>query len=236
MMNIHSVRGIFRHYGLRSGSLKFFSFGLMITSLGLTLSSPFAADDGIVSLFAPLSFSKAILGSVVAAKSLNESVAVPSPSANPLAALASTDNIVLFQVKGTVVRIPAGEGFADPALVRAIIEVESAGNPSARSSKGSQGLMQLMPATAKLMGVDHNDPQQNVEGGSLYLQQQVNGFRDVKLAIAAYNMGPTALRKAMRQAKANTWEELLAADESRTITLPVETKNYVKKVWSRSQA
>ncbi|MFZ4629304.1 MAG: lytic transglycosylase domain-containing protein [Blastocatellia bacterium] len=232
MMNKHSVRGIFRQCGLRSNSLNLVSFGLIITSLGLTLSAPLAVESGIVSLPLP----KAIFGSVVEAKSLTESVPVPFPLANSLTATSSTDNVKPLQIRGRMVRIPVGEGFADPAQVRAVIEVESAGNPSATSSKGAHGLMQLMPATAKLMGVDHNDPQQNVEGGSLYLQQQVNGFGDVKLAIAAYNMGPTALRKAMRQAKANTWEELLAADESRTINLPVETKNYVKKVWSRLQA
>lgn len=236
MMNKHFVRAIFTQCGLRSGRRNLGSFGLMITSLALTLSGPLFTDTILGSSLGPLSFPTTVFASVVEAKSLTVSALVPSNSINSLRAAALTDNVKPLQIRGRVVRIPVGEGFADPALVRAVIEVESAGNPSAISSKGAQGLMQLMPATAKLMGVDQNDPQQNVEGGSLYLQQQVNVFGDVKLAIAAYNMGPTALRKAMRQAKANTWDQLLTADESRLINLPVETKNYVKKVWSRLQA
>ena len=85
----------------------------------------------------------------------------------------------------------------DPALVRAVIHAESAFNPQAVSSKGAQGLMQLMPGTAKEVGVSNAlDASQNIRGGVNYLARMIelhNG--DVKLATAAYNAGPGAVRR-----------------------------------------
>ncbi len=85
----------------------------------------------------------------------------------------------------------------DPALVRAVIHAESAFNVKALSNKGAQGLMQLMPGTAKDLGVRNAfDANQNIEGGVKYLAgllQQFDG--DIKLATAAYNAGPNAVRK-----------------------------------------
>jgi hypothetical protein len=80
----------------------------------------------------------------------------------------------------------------DPALVRAVMRHESGFNPGAVSPKGAQGLMQLMPGTAALMGV-HNpfDPEQNVAGGVGYLRRCLDRFgQNVPLAVAAYNAGP----------------------------------------------
>lgn len=85
----------------------------------------------------------------------------------------------------------------DPALVRAVIHAESAFNVKALSNKGAQGLMQLMPGTAKDLGV-HNafDANQNIEGGVKYLAGLLKQFDgDIKLAIAAYNAGPNAVKK-----------------------------------------
>ncbi len=85
----------------------------------------------------------------------------------------------------------------DPALVRAVIHAESAFNPQAVSSKGAQGLMQLMPGTAEEVGVSNAlDASQNIRGGVNYLSRMIelhNG--DVKLATAAYNAGPGAVRR-----------------------------------------
>lgn len=85
----------------------------------------------------------------------------------------------------------------DPALVQAVIHAESAFNPQAVSSKGAQGLMQLMPGTAREVGVgDALDAEQNIRGGVTYLSRMIalhNG--DVKLATAAYNAGPGAVRR-----------------------------------------
>ncbi|MTH78569.1 lytic transglycosylase domain-containing protein [Paracoccus aestuariivivens] len=76
-----------------------------------------------------------------------------------------------------------------------LVQQESGWNPSARSHKGAQGLAQLMPGTAAKMGVNPNDPLQNLEGGARYLRQMYNTFGSWKLALAAYNAGPGAVAK-----------------------------------------
>jgi soluble lytic murein transglycosylase-like protein len=84
-----------------------------------------------------------------------------------------------------------------PDLVRAVIQVESGGNPRAFSNKGAMGLMQLMPATAREMGVRNPyDPTQNIRGGTAYLRQLLDKFGgDEALALAAYNAGAGAVTK-----------------------------------------
>ncbi len=84
-----------------------------------------------------------------------------------------------------------------PALVKAVIAAESGFDPYAVSRKGAQGLMQLMPGTARDLGVaDALDPWQNIDGGTRYLGKMIERFPgQLPLAVAAYNAGPEAVTR-----------------------------------------
>lgn len=116
-----------------------------------------------------------------------------------------------------LVREVAQKHGLDPNLAEAVMAQESGGRPDARSPVGATGLMQLMPGTAKDLGVDPNDPAQNVEGGVRYLKQQIDKF-GVAGGLAAYNAGPGRVMKV----------------GGRFDALPDETKNYVPSVMNRA--
>ena len=108
----------------------------------------------------------------------------------------------------------AGQRYrVDPALIRAVIQAESGGNPLAVSRAGARGLMQLMPDTAAELGVTNPfDPTQNIMGGTSYLRRLLDRYRgDVKLALAAYNWGMGNL-------------------ERHPEAMPRETKNFIAAV------
>jgi soluble lytic murein transglycosylase-like protein len=96
-----------------------------------------------------------------------------------------------------LIRDVARETDLSPALIRAVVAVESGFDPLAVSHKGAQGLMQLMPATAEAYGVDDaHDPRGNLEAGARHLRDLLRQYRgDLGLALAAYNAGPEAVRR-----------------------------------------
>lgn len=108
----------------------------------------------------------------------------------------------------------------DKNLIMAVINQESSFNPNATSDAGAEGLMQLMPDTARELGVSNAyDIQQNVDGGTKYLSELLNKYGNVKeLALAAYNAGPGTLANK-------------GVNNVQNISkLPSETRNYVYKV------
>ncbi|MFC0399680.1 lytic transglycosylase domain-containing protein [Paraburkholderia rhizosphaerae] len=85
----------------------------------------------------------------------------------------------------------------DSALLMAVIDVESGGDPQALSKQGAAGLMQLMPATGRSYGVaDPFDPRQNVLAGARFLRTLLTRFDSLELALAAYNAGEYAVRRS----------------------------------------
>ena len=105
----------------------------------------------------------------------------------------------------------AAQNGLDPNLLKALVYIESAGNYKAVSPKRAMGLTQLRIPTAREMGVKNVfNPQQNLLGGAKYLSQQLKAFKNESTALAAYNAGPTRVRRGN--------------------TLPTETRSYVKRV------
>ncbi|MCK4507199.1 MAG: lytic transglycosylase domain-containing protein [Desulfuromonadales bacterium] len=113
-----------------------------------------------------------------------------------------------------IIRRCANSYRLEEALVKAVIKVESDYQPRIVSKKGAQGLMQLIPETAKSLKVNNPfDPSENIRGGSEYLRRMLDLFNnDVELALAAYNSGPSTVQRYGGIPPYN------------------ETRNYVKKV------
>ncbi|HEY1963619.1 MAG TPA: transglycosylase SLT domain-containing protein, partial [Acidobacteriaceae bacterium] len=117
---------------------------------------------------------------------------------------------------GSIIQQASAASGVSPQILRAVIGQESGGNPLARSLKGAMGEMQLMPGTARDLGVTNPyDPQQNITGGARYLGQLMQRYPgNLPAALAAYNMGPAGYDRAMRTGRA----------------LPRETQTYVQRL------
>jgi soluble lytic murein transglycosylase-like protein len=200
-----------------------------LIDIGQTLQRGGVAVEGaeVPKMAAPIEAPVDIDAAIEAAKKELEALrgAPAAPTPQPEAVKVGKQNV----------SIPTGEKYAPPSLVKAVIQVESAGKPKAVSSKGAAGLMQLMPATAKQLGVeDRFDPEQNVEGGSRYLQQMLDKYGKTDIALAAYNWGPGNIDKAIRQVKADgkrvTWANIM-----QVVKVPQETRLYVNKVLNKEQ-
>jgi soluble lytic murein transglycosylase-like protein len=112
------------------------------------------------------------------------------------AQIASFARFVAPQMVARAIDAGARAAGLDPALVAAVAQTESGGNPNARSAVGAEGVMQLMPETARSLGVaDPYDPVQNVRAGAAYLRTLIDRFGDLTSAIAAYNAGPGAVAR-----------------------------------------
>ena len=117
---------------------------------------------------------------------INLPVARPSKNSSP-------------QTINAFIQAASSEHGVDPLLIKAIIKTESNFDPAAVSPKGAQGLMQLMPATARdLQVADPFDPQENITGGTKYLRSLLDSYKgDVELSLAAYNAGPGKVKGRM---------------------------------------
>ncbi|KJR43827.1 Lytic transglycosylase-like, catalytic domain protein [Candidatus Magnetoovum chiemensis] len=148
-------------------------------------------------------------------ESLTNSEAVKANAQSPIAfsPSSSKESTAYTSDYEDMVKSAASEYSVDPELIHAVIMVESGGNSEAVSRCGAKGLMQLMPATAKDLGVRNSlDPKENIMGGTKYLSQLIKRYDgDTRRALAAYNWGMGNVEKNPNR-------------------MPKETKNYIAKV------
>ena len=123
---------------------------------------------------------------------------IPPPSRKPVATRSRASTASLrASAYHPYVAAAATRYELSPALIDAIAHTESRYNQAAVSRVGAAGIMQLMPGTARGLGVDAHDPASNIRGGTAYLRQLLNSFDgDVVRTIAAYNAGPGAVKRA----------------------------------------
>jgi soluble lytic murein transglycosylase-like protein len=136
----------------------------------------------------------------IAAFEQEEVVATVAPSVAPIAPAAPVIVVVREPQSPEELAAWAAKKYALPdSFVRSVMKAESGFQPNAVSPKGAIGLMQLMPETAREMGVDPRDPHQNADGGAQYLRDLLARYESdpnqLLLALAAYNAGPAAVER-----------------------------------------
>jgi hypothetical protein len=185
---------------IKQGAIFYLLLTALVIPSGICSQQDYLPEHptALVDLYAMLDLSPPLVGSIeVSDEALNETnramgeglTAEAQEDGEP-----ETDNEPPFN---NIVLQAAEEYDVDPALIKAIIMAESNNNPQAVSHRGAQGLMQLMPTTAKWLGVEDSfNPAANIDAGVRYFKCLLDRFNgDIKLALAAYNAGSRYVRK-----------------------------------------
>jgi soluble lytic murein transglycosylase-like protein len=187
---------------------------LVFFSTGRTMSVKGHRTEGESLVLQLRSGGEIVCDAATVARIAPDEVPYPEPEAEAAAAapIEATSEVPY----GAIIDKFAAEQGVDAKLVRALVQVESAYQPRARSPKGAMGLMQLMPATARQYGVaDPYDPTSNIEAGIKHLKSLLQRFpKSVALALAAYNAGEAAVLRF------------------NAIPPYAETRNYVSRILS----
>ena len=173
-----------------------FILGAMtLVAFGLRGASPEPSPKRITTVVrADAHSGRLVRSTVVASRVIPEKIVPSAPPPPPAPARATSEpSVTVNELVANIAR----QHDVEPSLVDSVIRVESNYNPNAVSPKGAQGLMQLIPSTARRFGVnDTFHPQQNIEGGVRYLKYLMQLYKgDERLALAAYNAGEGAVAK-----------------------------------------
>jgi len=174
---------------------------LVFFSTGRTMSVKGHRVDGESVILTLRSGGEIVCDSAAVARFAPDEVPYPEPDVVAAAPADEASGVTQAEAAavpyGAIIDKVATEQGVSPKLVRALVQVESAYQPRARSPKGAMGLMQLMPATARQYGVaDPYDPASNIEAGIKHLKSLLQRFpKSVALALAAYNAGEGAVMR-----------------------------------------
>ncbi|MGN6357924.1 MAG: lytic transglycosylase domain-containing protein [Novosphingobium sp.] len=167
--------------------------GLILASVGLMLAVPSLALADVLEVG---SRGAAWIAGGPAAQPVVQSATLPIGEAASAPITLVDEAAGPDRWRGRVAQLAAKYDIS-PILLEALVWQESRWRPGAVSSAGARGLAQLMPGTARQMGVNPNDPHANLEGGARYLRMQLDAFGgDLEKALAAYNAGPGRVQAA----------------------------------------